>query len=659
MKKKIIILLLLHYSVEANAQKTIPAFGTIDKQDMMIKDCDFDRGAAAEKLIDWGNTYYEKGDVGRDAFKTVFERRTRIKILKEQGLDFANVKIPFHSNENEEKIVRLNAYTYNIDTSGNIVTAPVTKSSIYTKKLNAKYSEVIIAFPDVKIGSVIEYQYTMERQTMGHLRDWFFQERIPVKYSEYQLVIPQTFRFSVQPSVIDPMEQKRKVIDEVLTNEQGSVKVRSIKTNYIMHNLPGIKDEPYMGAVKDYMQRLEFQLKQIDYGNNYIADLRFKWSDIIKELKDDEDFGVQLETDVINAASFIEMAKTIADTETKIKYLYLNLRKMMTWNETEAIYSDRNINKAWDTKEGNSAAINLLLVKLLNDAGVKAAPILMSTRDNGMVSPYYPFINQFNTVLAYVTYNDKYLVLDATDKISDYRLAPEKIVNTKGFIVDGDEGQWKDISSGRYKYKLMTAVHGEIDAEGIMKGDALVNSSDYARRPRCESWLKNKDQFKEAYFVKPNAALKIESLTVNNADVDSLPLEQKIKFSTTLSSSGNYKYFTVGFFSDLDKNPFMADERIADIDFGVPQDYTLFGNYTIPEDYVFDALPENISMIMPDTSIVFSRSMQADENSLSVKMSVEFKRTSYPAYYYPEIKEFYKKLFAKLNEQIVIKKKGT
>lgn len=657
MKKIIIILLWLQCMADARAQKTIPAFGTIDKKDMITKDCDYDKGAAAEKLIDWGNTYYERGDAGRDAFKTVFERRTRIKILKEQGISMANVKIPFYSKEDEERITKVNAFTYNIDSSGNIITVPVTKNAIYSKRLNAKYSEIIITFPDVKIGSVIEYQYTMERQTMGHLRDWFFQERIPVRYSEYQLVIPQTFRFSVQPSVIDPLEQKRKVIDEVLGTGQGSLKVKSIKTNYIMHNLPGIKDEPYMGAVKDYMQRLEFQLKQIDYGNNNIADLRLKWSDIVNELKEDEDFGVPLETEIYNAAAFINVAKSIADTVSRIKYIYLNLRKMMTWNETESIYSDKNMNKAWDTKEGNSAALNLMLVKLLNDADVKAAPVLMSTRDNGMVTPYYPFINQFNIVLAYVPLGNKYLVLDATDRITDYRLIPERIANTKGFIVQGQEGEWKDISAGTNTYKMMVAVHGEIDAAGTLRGDGLVNCSGYARRARCESWLKNKQQFKEDYFVKPWPALKIEDLTVNNAEVDSLPLEQKIKFSTTLNSSGNYKYFNVTFFSEPDKNPFLADERIADIDFGVLQDYTVFGNYTIPDDFIFDVLPENISMILPDTSIVFTRSIQAEENLLSIKMSLEFKRTNYPAYYYPQIKEFYKKMFAKLNEQIVIKKK--
>jgi hypothetical protein len=98
---------------------------------------------------------------------------------------------------------------------------------------------------------------------------------------------------------------------------------------------------------------------------------------------------------------------------------------------------------------------------------------------------------------------------------------------------------------------------------------------------------------------------------------------------------------------------------MADIDFGFLQEYTMFGNYTIPQDYVFEELPANFSMIMPDTSIIFTRNIQADENLLNVRMTVEFKRTFYPVSEYPEFAAFYKKLFTKLNEQIVIKKKTT
>lgn len=652
------IAILMYLSVTVTAQKSISPYGKIEKAEIEMKDCDFDKGAVAVKLLDWGNTYYTKGTVGVSEFKTIFEKRTRIKILKEKGIALADIKIRFSTSENGEQITKFNASTYNADAAGNIKTTPVTRQSIYTKKINKDYSEMIISFPEVKVGSIIEYKYTMERETMSQLPDWFFQGDIPVKYSEYQLAIPQIFRFIVKPSVIDPMEEKKKVANEIIARANGVVSTKILTTNYIMRNLAAIKEEPFMGASKDYMQRLEFQLTQIDYGNNKISDLRSSWSDVLEELNNDEHFGVQLKKEMFDLLSFIDEVKSMKEEDARIKKILNTVRQQIEWNGENAIYTDKGITKAWAAKKGNTADINLLLINLLNAAGIKAFPILLSTKDNGQVSPYYLQLSQFNTVMAYIPQKEGYLVLDATDKLTHYRLIPEKIVNSKGFIVDDDEGQWKDIEAGKHKYKITAAVQGNIDTSGIMKGNALVSCLDYAKTQRCESWLQDKAQFKKDYFLNRDVALKIELLTVNNAAVDSLPLEQSVKFSMQLSGSGDYKYFSANLFSGFDDNPFIADDRIADIDFGYQQEYVLFVNCAIPDNYKFDVLPENMSMIMPDTSIIFSRSIQAEENLLNLKIAILFKRPVYAATLYPELKDFYKKLFAKLNEQIVIKKKN-
>jgi hypothetical protein len=414
-----------------------------------------------------------------------------------------------------------------------------------------------------------------------------------------------------------------------------------------------------MGSPRDYQQRLEFQLSQVDYGDGNVLDLRMGWSDILHDLKEDNDFGKQLEWAPSNTEALITEAAGIKNQEARMKLIYTYVRKNMSWNGDEDIYSGEGINAALKKHEGNSADINLLLVCLLKKANLEAAPILLSTRENGLVNKHYPFLKQFNTVMAYVKLQDKYFILDGTDKVSNYTLTPESIVNTQGFIAEGEAGEWLDIIDQRHKYKVMAAVHGEIDSAGIMKGEALVNCNGYARKQRCDNYVKNKDNFKATYFSSANTALKIDELLVNNVEADSLPLEQKVKFSALLNNSGNYSYFNVNLFSDLDKNPFVADDRMADIDFGFLQEYTMFGNYTIPQDYVFEELPANFSMIMPDTSIIFTRNIQADENLLNVRMTVEFKRTFYPVSEYPEFAAFYKKLFTKLNEQIVIKKKTT
>ncbi|MBK8787453.1 MAG: DUF3857 domain-containing protein [Chitinophagaceae bacterium] len=651
---------LLTISLSVMAQKSQPGFGKVDKADLEMKDCDFDKGADALVLIDYGNMYYDRGTVGFSTFKTVYERRTRIKILKEKGISQADIEINYYTHNNEEKVFKFNANTYNLDAAGKIITTEVKKSSIYSKKIDGNYSKMIIAFPEVKVGSIIEYSYTIERESYG-LRTWYFQGRIPVRYSEYQLKVPQIFRFSVQPSIVDPIEDKQEVVDESISMDEGFMETKSLKSNYIMRNLPGVKNEPFMGSPKDYMQRLEFQMTQIYYNESRIVDLSVKWQDVIKNrLIKDEDFGLQLEKTVTAAKPFIEEARQIADVETRMKFIYNRIRKSMSWNgDEDYVYTDNGIIKTWETKTGNVADINLLLVNLLNEAGVKTSPILFSTRDHGLVTPTYPSINQFNTVMAYVVLKDKAYVLDATDKVTNVKLVPEKVVNTNGFIPEGENGRWKDVLSGKSKYKVMAAIQGEIDEAGNMKGNGLVNCYDYARAQRVKEWTQDNMKFKNDYFVTYYPGLKIEDITINNVEADSLPLEQKVKFSTVLNSSGEYRYFNINLFSDLEKNPFIAGTRVSDVDFGVHQEYTIFGNYTIPVGFTFDGIPDNISMSTPDNGIIFSRTMQAESNLLNVRMTLEFKRTFYTADTYPEFKEFYKKLFDKLNEQVVIKKKAT
>ncbi|MCW3090896.1 MAG: hypothetical protein JWP81_1965 [Ferruginibacter sp.] len=101
----------------------------------------------------------------------------------------------------------------------------------------------------------------------------------------------------------------------------------------------------------------------------------------------------------------------------------------------------------------------------------------------------------------------------------------------------------------------------------------------------------------------------------------------------------------------------MAAERHADIDFGCQQEYVFYGNYTIPPGYDFEELPQNISFIMPDTSITFKRFISAENNSLNVRTSITFKRSYYTAAEYPEFSAFYRILTSKLNEPVIIKKK--
>ncbi|MEP6674889.1 MAG: DUF3857 domain-containing protein [Ferruginibacter sp.] len=622
--------------------------------DMKMTDCDFDKGAEAYKLIDYASIHYERGV---DLFKLVTERRVRIKIFKEKGLSYANVKIPFYSRNNDEKILKVEAASYNLDAAGNIITTTADKKSVYTNQVNKNRSELIIAFPEVKAGTIIEYKYRLESDYFQYIDDWYFQDEIPTRLSQFELRAPKLFHFREDPFIYMNAEKKTDEEDEFITLGAGdNYKIPMLIKSYILRNVPGIHDEPYQPTKKDYMQHLSFQLSQINYGNGDIKDISNSWQDVQKRLNENEDFGDEFKKDIPNTEGIVSDAKNCTDSICRMVKVYNAVRNSMNWNNIEFIYSTQGIRTAWDKKTGNTADINIILIKLLQQVGINARPILFSTKDNGIINTFYPSEKQFNSVMAYVKIAGHNYILNAADKYNPYQLVPYEVANTNGFLMDDENGKWIVAGDPSQKYKQFVAVHAEIDSNGIMKGDAVVNSYDYAKSGRTKNWLEDKGGFKDHYFIKPYNNIVLTELEVNNAKADSFPLEQKLKFSMSLNSSGEYRYFNLNLFSGLNSNPFVADERQTDIDFNFRQEYTLYGNYTIAEGYKFDELPKNISMIMPDTSIVFSRFISAEDNALSVRINLEFKRSFYSAQNYDYFKEFYKKLFDRLNEQIVIKK---
>ena len=149
----------------------------------------------------------------------------------------------------------------------------------------------------------------------------------------------------------------------------------------------------------------------------------------------------------------------------------------------------------------------------------------------------------------------------------------------------------------------------------------------------------------------------IDSITVENADNDSLPLVRSFKFNVPTALSGDYHYFSVNLFAGLNKNPFIDDERQSDIFFATTREYNIDCSVVLPEGYVMDDLPKNLKMITPDTSIVFIRRSVFENGILSVIMNLQFKSPVFPASDYETFKEYYKKLLALLNDKYVYKKK--
>lgn len=635
--KQLLSFFLSCITITASAQKP-PEFGKVDKAELELNTCEFDKDAEAVVLFDEGEFYYE--------VNFGLERHIRIKILKDKGLERANIHIKYHSFGGDETVKGLTAQTYNLDAAGNVVATKVDKKVIFDKKLNKRYSETAFSFPEVKVGSVIEYKYRIEG-AFG--RRWYFQQSIPVIKSRYIINFPDEVEMSVTPNCFLPYTS---------TTERKSG--REVKV-YTMENIPALRDEAYISCEDDYLQSLEPRVLAINPFGRPRQSLVRSWPGIIKQLMEDEDFGVQLKKNIPRTKDLDSMLALIQSPYEKMTTIHAYVRKNMEWNNYDNIWALDGVKSAWKDKKGTSGEINLILVNLLKDAGLKSHPVLVSTRDNGRVNTYVAGFSQFNKVMAMVELDGKEYVLDAVEKFTPSKLIPPDVLASNGLVIeklDTGEWGWHMLWNEGAVFNNTVFINGDVDAAGNLKGTADVSSEGYARVKRAPLIQDGKKAFIEKYFTSQNEGVKVDSLVFENETTDTMPLVQKISFSQELSGSGDYKYFNVNLFSGLEKNPFIEDNRFSDVFFGYNQRIGILANIGLPENYQFEELPKNIRMIMPDTGIVFTRFTGVEDNRLSVRVILDFKKPVYSVEEYPEFQEFYKKLFDLLNEQFVVRKKS-
>lgn len=638
----IVTALLLVTFTHAQREKDVPAFGKVEKADLEMKECEFDKNAEALVLFDVGELYCN----WISTISMEMDRHVRIKILKDKGKDRGDIKIRYLSFKNIQAIKNLQAQTYNLDEAGNVVISKVDKKQIFEKKINKQWTELVFTFPEVKAGSIIEYKFTHLNSRLA-MSDWNFQKSIPVRYSRYQTDFPRELEVYAMPMCSLPYDRK--------TESKAN---RDIQI-YSMKNIPALRDEAYISCDEDYLQRVAVRLLAYNPPQGIRQNLVENWVQVIRRLMEDEDFGLQLKRNVPRTADLDEELKKMNTPYSKMVAIHNYVRKNMEWNGNEGIWALDGIRSAWKEHKGTTGEINMILVNLLKDAGLDCKPLLVSTRENGRVNTGIAEEGQFNKVMAHVSIGDKVYVLDATEKFTPTKLIPYDVMYSEALLInkiDTYDWGWTVLWDEKQTIRDVVILQATIDDNGVMKGQAVVNSYDYSRVKRMPEIKKSAKDYKEKYFAASIPGIQLEDMVLENEDVDSMPLIQKLGFTMPVSASGNYKYFSVNMFTGLEKNPFVADTRYSDVFFGANQTYNLVANITIPNGYVFEALPKNVRMIMPDTSISITRRIAAEKNQISARITLEFKKPFYTIEEYPEFQEFYKKLFDLLNEQIAIRK---
>jgi hypothetical protein len=637
MKKTFIFILVAVCSAGTSFSQFADRLGIVSIAESDIRQCAFDPEATAVILLNEGYSSYTENN----ELMTYYHQK--IKILKEDGIKYGVINLSYYSDNDFETIENISGVTINSTEQGSRQDIPVDEKTIYKKKLNRYRTEVSFAFPNVKVGSILDYKYRVVAKHYGGLRDWTFQDEIPVVRSTYKLTIVPGHEISYL----------------VQYNPNYKVTVHNVKSDHAiefeMRNIPALTNEPYMDARKDYLQKVIFQttkyqgfVGQVSYMSN--------WKEVTRELMGRPDFGRQMKLNIDECQQFVATLNGKSDVE-KIQSIHHFVAGNLNWNGINSLVTEDGVKNAWKKKTGNSAEINLLMINLLKDAGLEAYPMLVSERGHGKVNKEQPFINQFNNVYAVVFANNKKYYLDATDTYTPINLIPYSILNSTAFIADNHVGGLVDISENEIRYRDIVSIISKVSPEGELSGSVSVESKDYARTEKLSTYINHKSDYVDNYLKKGMINFAVDNFTTKNVEEENLPFAQAFDFKTNIQSTGEYSFLNINMFTGLENNPFIVDNRFSNVNFGYKKSLVLNYYITIPSNYKIDALPKNIKLVNSSGTMTFTRQIvPGEKGQLMAKINIDIDRSLFSVNDYPEIKSFFKQMVDLMNEQIVLKK---
>ncbi|APZ46413.1 hypothetical protein BW723_08930 [Polaribacter reichenbachii] len=675
MKKSILLVLVVFLQLSTVAQDY--KFGKVSKAELEEEFYPLDSTADAAYLYRNQFTHYEY-DPSNDRFNVVKEVHNRIKIYSEEGFEKATDMFYYYSPKSgeNEKFSYLRAYTFNLE-NGKVTKDKLSKKSIFNERRNERWAVRKITLPNIKVGSVLDIEYKISSPYYGKIDDLEFQFDIPVKKLEYNIEIPEFYKFnqlakgylSIRPKVSqksNSFSYTTKYRNVGGLNTSAGTTFDNTKINYLSNilefsetDIPALKDdEPYVSYINNYRGGLKFELKEIDFFKLGGTSKSFStdWKSVSKAIFKSESFGEELEKTNYYKNDVQQLLANTATDFDKIAAVFQFVKTKIKWNGSYGKYTQKGVKKAYKENTGNVAEINLMLTSMLRFAGLDANPVLVSSRNNGI--PLFPTLDGFNYVVSAVTFSDgNYVLLDATELYSLPNILPVRALNWNGRMVRNDgSSSWVKLSSGKPASKeniMMLKITDDLMVEGMIRTkfeniNALNFRADY-------NHIKE-ESLRTKYEEENN--IEIDDFNLKNKQDLNKPVLRTVKFISEdlIEEIGNKIYIEPSLFLTTRTNPFKLEERKFPVDFNTARKVLNRVSMDIPEGYVVEKIPEPMAMVLPDNLGTFKYKVTQIGNKLKTFSVLEFKKPIIPAQYYVSLKDFYGKLVQKQTEKIVLVK---
>lgn len=656
MKTRLFLLGLLLIPVVVLSQSK---FGNATKEELEMVTYDKDTTAAAVVLHKKGRLRFVTNNLTGN-FQYEYVEEKKIKILKAEGLEYANKVIDYYEESRtwREDVKNLSGTTYNLE-GGKVVKTKLSKANIFDEDVEGKWKRKKITMPAAKVGSVIEYKYTILSDYTYELKDFFFQESIPVAYVDLEVVIPEYYNYNLSyQGYIRMDETKTEAVNEqfFIRYEDSSGRPQSFNHSctakkYVFRgsSVPPAKDEPMLWTVRDYISKVTFELQSTNFPGSFVKPFTTNWESVDKKLMDDGSFGGNLKRsgwfkdDVVQGEQTVEVAAGILNM----------IKNKVQWNEKYSLFSS-NPRKALNEGVGSSADMNFLLINALKAGGFDAFPVVLSTRANGRIPISHPSISSFNYVITGITIGDKNYFTDASSKFSSWNLLPEKCMVDRARIMAEGGGSWVDLSkistgtilkTGTVKFEDGSSIFAVKETAG---GNLAYNArANYSKYDSEEKYIQNFEEENNStvqnFVLTGHEYNSTEPFTAEYTELRNVDL-------------GDFIYYTPPLSKIYRENPLKAETRMFPINFDFTQNFIQMLTIEVPEGYEVVEMPKSEHLVLNDKDLSFIYTVSQEEGKINIQTRYLVRNLLFLPTDYDYLKDFIAKMINKQSEQIVLKK---
>jgi tetratricopeptide (TPR) repeat protein len=569
-----------------------------------------------------------------------------VKILNDRGKnEFAETTIDYDMTYEKVELV----YARTIKPDGETVEVGASQVRNVSKYLNFPlYSNAwvyIISFPEVGIGSAIEYKVKIYRNQLVNKKDFVLsyplQGSEPILNANFTLKVPKG-----QAPHIKTLNEEYLSFNACLRPKINEEEGRLIYS-WQFKDIPQIIPEPQMPPQVRINPALLFstfdQWRQI-----------YDWWWALAKDKIQADADIKAKTQ--------ELIHKAATDEEKARKIYNFCAKEIRYVAVEygdAGYEPHSAQAIFRNKYGDCKDQAILLITMLRNAGLEAYPVLIATKDYYDLNEDFPALF-FNHCIAAVKLAGKIIFLDPTAETCSFQDLPAGDQGRRVLVFS--EGGYEILSTPAFPpehNRLKQSLYIKLNRDESISGRREVTGSGIYDQVQRFFFLYTQPELIRNILQEKIQEISIGAKLQDYRIANAFDLNKPCLLSYTFRGpeycieAGDLRILPQ--LVEVDRGAVSKDERRYGLEFSALETREVDLDIEIPPNLVVQYMPEDIREESP--WLKFSAQYLQKGNLLTFRQRTETLKKEIPEAEYLAFKDFVEKIAKRVKQRVVLEAK--